>query len=117
MTLDRPLSDSYTNQDQRGHGSQLWGYLASRATQSAEIHIPPASEGLAELGLPSGTGSWVIYAEAVGQDHELVRAEEFQSAFLRTGKALCRRDQGRFGDQSWTSLVPGQNIQTEEWSI
>lgn len=82
-------------------------YLASRATQSAEIHIPPASEGLEKLGLPSGTGFWVIYVEAVGQDHEWVRAEELQSAFLRTGKALCRRDQGRFGDQSWTSLVPG----------
>lgn len=58
------------------------GYLARRATQSTEIHIPPASEGLGELRPPSLTGSQVTYIEAAEQDQEKVGAMEFQAAFI-----------------------------------
>lgn len=63
------------------------GYLDRRVTQSTEIRIPPASEGLAELRPPSLTGSQMTFMEAVGQDRERVRAEKFQAAFI-PGRAL-----------------------------
>lgn len=62
-------------------------YLARRATQSTEIHIPHASEGLGELRPPSLTGSQVTYIEATDWDQERVRDEEFQAAFI-PGRSL-----------------------------
>lgn len=49
------------------------GYPARRATQSTEIHIPRASEGLVQLRPLSLTGSQVTYMEAAGQDQERVK--------------------------------------------